>query len=310
MLLPEAFDQYLIACQTNGLSPNSTRWYLSVLRPFVLTYQTKPIAEVTTHEIRLYIHNLMNRQTRYEGASQRPVVQGGLSRDSIAGHVRALHAFWGWASEEYEIANPMSRIKRHKNHPVVPKAIEQADFLKLFNATGDDHAGARDRALLCFLADTGCRVGGALSLDVRGLNLAGRRAFVTEKGNAARLLVFTHFTAQILNAWLAKHPQKSSAVFCSIRTGERLTSSGISQIMQRLKAKAGVKGRVNPHSFRHGFAREYLKNGGDLVTLSRLLGHKDISTTAMYYAIFSRDELAAMHEQFSPISDELLINWL
>ncbi|MCU0476789.1 MAG: tyrosine-type recombinase/integrase, partial [Anaerolineae bacterium] len=78
--------------------------------------------------------------------------------------------------------------------------------------------------------------------------------------------------------------------------------SGVHQMLKRLKAKAGVSGRVNPHSFRHNFAREYLRNGGEVVTLARLLGHEDVNTTAAFYAVFSKDELQSQHMKFSPIS--------
>lgn len=68
-----------------------------------------------------------------------------------------------------------------------------------------------------------------------------------------------------------------------------------------IKQKAGIRGRVNPHSFRHGFAREYIRAGGDIVTLARLLGHENITTTAAFYAVFSDDELQEFHGRYSPM---------
>lgn len=50
---------------------------------------------------------------------------------------------------------------------------------------------------------------------------------------------------------------------------------------------------------RHAFAREYLRSGGDLATLSRLLGHQDVSTTVAHYTVYTLDELAVQHEQHS-----------
>jgi len=105
----------------------------------------------------------------------------------------------------------------------------------------------------------------------------------------------------MLRAWLLVRPGGSDALFVNLSTGQALTESGVSQVLKRLKRRAGVRGRVNPHAFRHGFAREYLKNGGDLATLAKLLGHKDINTTTDFYAVFSEDELAELHEKFSPL---------
>jgi integrase/recombinase XerD len=116
------------------------------------------------------------------------------------------------------------------------------------------------------------------------------------------MVVYTTYTQQALQKWLGLHGSLSPYIFISMENDqEPLTESGLNQLLIRLKKRANVEGRVNPHSFRHNFAREYLRNGGDLVTLARLLGHKDIKTTADYYAIFAPDELAELHEKFSPL---------
>ena len=73
-------------------------------------------------------------------------------------------------------------------------------------------------------------------------------------------------------------------------------------MLRRLARKAGITGPVNPHSFRHGFAREYLLSGGDLATLADLLGHSDVQVTWQSYAIFRTSELQAKHDKHSPIA--------
>jgi integrase/recombinase XerD len=53
-------------------------------------------------------------------------------------------------------------------------------------------------------------------------------------------------------------------------------------------------------------AREYLMNGGDLTTLSDLMGHESVQTTAVpagdFYAVFKRDELRRKHDEFSAVA--------
>ena len=73
-------------------------------------------------------------------------------------------------------------------------------------------------------------------------------------------------------------------------------------MLKRLKRKSGVKGPVNPHSFRHGFAREYLTNGGNLASLADTLGHSDVRVTWASYAVFTFDELKAAHARYSPVA--------
>lgn len=197
----------------------------------------------------------------------------------------------------------MSNIKRPKRREPTPKAVEQHDIVKLFDACGDDGvAGIRDRAMLAILTDTGCRLGGLLSMKMDTLNCVKRRAVVAEKGGRSRTIHFTFYTAQLIQKWLAARDSLSAHVFVNLSTGAPLTVSGVNQVLKRLKVRAGVKGRVNPHSFRHAFARAYIQNGGGISTLAKLLGHSDINTTMMYYAIFTEDELADMHDQFTPMN--------
>ena len=67
----------------------------------------------------------------------------------------------------------------------------------------------------------------------------------------------------------------------------------------RLRKRAGVTDRANPHSFRHGFAKDYLMAGGDLASLADLTGHESVETTKSFYAIFEQDDLKRKHDQFS-----------
>lgn len=297
MKLESALNEYHLSCIAEGLSQSTVQQYKSLLSAFAWRFQGWDIELITPTWIRQYIVGLQERQARYVSSPQKPQQPGGLSKASIAAHDRALHAFWGWCSREYGLANPMANIRRHKAPPPAPKALQPADFVKLFNAADNE----RDRAILVFLADTGCRLGGLLNLTLEGLYLDDHRAIVLEKGQNTRQVVFTLYTAQIIRQWLTVRQSPTGYVFCSFVTGEQLTDSGVAQILYRLKRRAGVSGRCNPHSFRHNFAREYLRNGGDLATLARLLGHSNISTTASYYAVFSPNELAEFHERYSPL---------
>ena len=80
-----------------------------------------------------------------------------------------------------------------------------------------------------------------------------------------------------------------------------LTGSGINQMLRNLKKTAGITGRVNPHSFRHKFAQEYIKCGGDVITLAHLGGWRDLKTIQEAYAVFDEEELSKMQSEKSPL---------
>ncbi len=64
----------------------------------------------------------------------------------------------------------------------------------------------------------------------------------------------------------------------------------VCKMFDRIAKRAGMNGRINPHSFHHACAREWLRAGADLQTESQLLGHSDIRTPSKYYARWSDTE--------------------
>jgi integrase/recombinase XerD len=81
-----------------------------------------------------------------------------------------------------------------------------------------------------------------------------------------------------------------------------MTRSSVIQVLRRIGKRAGVSGRVNPHPFRHAFAREFMLNGGDIIPMSQVLGHTQIAVTKQFYAVFCTEELKGEHDRFGPVS--------
>lgn len=300
MTLREAIDEFLLAMRADGRSPETVKWYDSVLSAFAHKLPGAALSSFDGRAMRSYIV-LLRERVAYLDAPQKPAQGNKLSDASIDSHVTALHSFWGWCAREYGIANPMQNIRRALPRSPVVKAIAPADFVRLFEATDAGIGGVRDRALLAFLADTGCRLGGLVGLKIEDLNLSERSAVVREKRSRTRKVVYTQFTARLLANWLAVRVSTAPEVFTKLRYPRGgLAREGVQQVLLRLKRRAGVSGRVNPHAFRHRFAIAYVQNGGDLMSLAKLMGD-DIKTVVDYYGIFSQDELAQLHEKYSPL---------
>ena len=307
-----AAKEFLLACRADGLKPATMRWYRAMLKGLRTQFYGKELTRIDANAMRRYITDLRERTNRYEAAPQRPEVKGGLSHESLRAHLRCLRRFFHWAWTEYQLdplSNPMLKIRMPGRERHEPKAITVEDLDRILNACDDSLAGIRDRAMLTFLADTGCRAGGLLGLRRVNLHIDEGYALVTEKGNRDRAVPFLASTGTLLREWLNVRPWDADPNFIFISLGSNtygqpLSLSGLHQILKRLKKRAGVNGRVNPHSFRHGFARQYLANGGDLATLSQIMGHSDVSVTVGSYAIFKDRELAAMHKKYSPMREK------
>jgi site-specific recombinase XerD len=303
-IIADALEEFLQAKRVERLSPKYIDWLESLLKPFRETFQQKHVADITTAHVRQYLTALMNRKTHIRGGKER---QGAPSAHTYAAYDAAIRLFFGWATAEYDLsADPMTRIKKPSKPSKAPKAANPGDIRLLLAATsGDDPLSLRNRAIILFILDTGCRAGGVAGLELSTLDLALCRARVTEKGEKERTVYFTRRTADTLRAWLNVRPASTTnTVFVSLSgltPGKELTPGGISQIFSRLKKAAGIRGNINPHSLRHAFATNAAKQGVNMAVLAALLGHESMSTTQQYTK-FTDNELAEQHARYSPVN--------
>ncbi len=283
--LEHALKEFLLSLKADGLSQATQEWYQWLLTAFVDAHYGLAVSEIKPHDVRAYIVEIRSRH---------------YAADTVAAHIRAQHRFWKWAAAEYNLPNPMRGVKYPARRQPQPKAANLEDLEAMFQAAGEGAYGARNRAMLLFMLDTGCRAAGLINLRLADVDFEARRALVTEKGSKTRFVVFTELTARLLKEWMQYRADDVPVMFYDLKTKKPLKRNGLYQMFRRVARRAGIEGRFNPHSLRHTFAREYIINGGDLATLARLLGHRDVSTTVSHYAIFTDAEIAEKHERFSP----------
>lgn len=221
---------------------------------------------------------------------------------TIHGYVRAVRRFFNWCvSEGYLEASPAQRLELPRLPDNEPKAVDPRDLHKMLEEARG--RSLRDYAIVCFLADTGCRVGGLLSLRLRDLDLTAGRATLRTKGGKERAVFLSPETVAALRAYLLVRPEKWGDALWIGKRGP-IGRQAVYMMLRTLAREAGVEGRCNPHAFRHGAARAMLENGADLGTVSQLLGHADLETTHRYYARWTQAELQERHRRFSWLNGE------
>lgn len=287
--LSGAVDLFMTAMKAEGVKPETLTWYQHRLRRFVEMNAAREVREIALDDVREYMAWV--QESRYAAATRFTLV-------------RVVRRLFKWLYEERKIDdNFYRRIKLPKLPQPAPKAIEMAEVKAILACCGDTRAGLRDRAIVLFLLDTGCRVGGLCRLKVSHLDFEHLRASLFEKGEKARMALFGERTAEALAAWMNARPfRDAEAVFTSLREPRAVTPNSVIQLMKRYKKRAGLTGRINPHAFRHAFAREYILNGGDLASVSEMMGHTQIAVMKQFYAVFQAEELREKHDRFSPVS--------
>ncbi len=285
-ILFNAFEEFMLDLEADGLAPRTREWYREQLRGLLKAHSARRLDQFDHALLRDFVLALRRRAG---------------SPHTVRGRVSGLHRFWTWAAARYGVPNPMAGIKRPRMPEPKVKAVAPEDILAMFKAAPATRLGFRDRALLIFLADTGVRAAGVRNLRLTDVDIKRRRAIIRdEKNRRARTVPFSPLTATLLRDWMTRLPIGVEYLFCTDEGGQ-LKYAGLRQILRRLAKRAGIEGRYNAHSFRHFMAREYLTNGGDLATAARILGHRSIKTTTDYYTVYNDDEVQDRHDQHSPI---------
>jgi len=190
--------------------------------------------------------------------------------------------------------------------PFVLKHSQAQALLRASKQNATSWQGYRNHAMVLTLLDCGLRVSELCGVRVQDLDLAHDALNVTGKGARERQVFFGQRLGRILRSWLSKRTLSlpGEAFFCS-RQGYALTRHTVMHLIQKLARQAGLSSvRCSPHTLRHTFATEFIRNGGDPFSLQRLLGHSHISTT-MIYVHMAGTTLREAHAKASPV-DRLL----
>ncbi len=283
---------FVVDRRARGLSGRTIQFYqdeLDNLLAYLDSNGVQDVGSVTANLLRSFLLDLGQRRN-----------PGG-----VHAAYRAMRAFFNWYEQEYEPqdwTNPVRKVVP----PKVPR--EQLDpvsvkDLQAMIATCKRHelAGDRDRAILYCLLDTGCRASEFCSLDIGDVNLVSGVVIVRKgKGGKFRTAFLGAKARRELVRYLRHRADtKPGEPLWVTVTCSRLTYSGLRQVVRRRALAAGVS-EPSLHSFRRAFCLAMLRNGADVVSLSRLMGHQGIGLV-MRYAKQVEDDLRREHEQHGPV---------
>lgn len=228
----------------------------------------------------------------------------GLAAGGVHAHVRALKALFGWAKrEELLSADPSARLER----PTLPKrrmpTMDPDRVGTLLKAARATDQPLRDVAVLLTFFDTGLRLEEFITLRRDDIRAEKGLLRVIGKGNQERVVPVGTRALTAINAYQLRERRPRHAgvqeLFLS-RRGLPMTRSCVSILLRRLSEVAGLdRADASPHTFRRGFAVEFLRNGGDVFTLQQILGHSSLEMTRRYVTFIDED-LKSAHLRFSP----------
>lgn len=314
-------DDFINYCDYKGLSKKTYGSYEQTLRLLKIYLKEKfkidKTEQVKEKHIKDYISNLKERgkyTVVYNEESKKinnPQNRGDFGKKvslvTVNNYIRNMRVYFNYMYENRMIkVNPIKNIKIIKTPRKVKDYLEDDMFnrlLKCFDLSKFHEY--RDYVATQLIFDTGMRVGECLMIrDETDINFNERTIFLpadNTKGKKDRYVFFSTHMATELKRWLQYRDRykDSEYLFCTIR-GTMLKVHSFESNFTVYGERIG-KSDIHPHMLRNNFAKRFLINGGDIYTLSQILGHSSVQVTEECYLDLKTEDLRKQYQRFSPL---------
>ncbi len=222
-------------------------------------------------------------------------------------HLIALRSFLKYCAKREIPALSADRIELAR---VIRKQVTFLDIEELQRLFAQPDTskltGLRDRAILELLFSSGLRVSELVGLNREHINLNRREFSVRGKGQKDRLIFISDTAASWIEKYLDARKDNTKPLFVRYSGKKSVDLSGnyfrlnvrsVQRLVARYALLAGITKHVSPHTIRHSFATDLLRNGGDIRSIQAMLGHSNISTTQIYTHI-TDPHLKSVYQKF------------
>lgn len=296
---------------SGGYSTVTIKGYIPMINR-VINYLNDPEAgDVTIWDLEAFLASL--RETGVKEATRQE-------------YWKVIKSYFKWAAMDKGLG--IKRPDRELQMPKVPEPeilpyteLEIKSLLKACEQTAmskpesrkpccfDRKTADRDKLMILVMLDTGVRVSELCRIQYKDIDLTEQsiviRPFETGGKSRGRTVYLGSVAMEYLWKMVVENDDPENYLFCSSKTkrNKSIDRFAVNNLLKGLGEKAGIK-NVGAHRFRHTFAIQYLRNGGDVYTLKRLIGHKSFYMVQRYLQLSDVDSKVA-HRKASPVD-----NWI
>lgn len=277
-------------------------WRLNDFKEYMKSeFDVDEVEEVKAVHVKRYI------QMRQEVGTEQNI--------TINNRIATLKVFFNYLTEEEyidESDNPMRRIKNLKEDKRVIITFNDDEVSRIINDVKEEtYSNIRDKLILIFLFETGVRV--SELCNIKNSDIARKHILIHGKGSKERLV----YISKTMRRYMRKYDEIKKKRFKHKAADEiedyyfldqsavQLSRSRINKILKEHCRNAGVRKeiRCSPHDCRHYYAQKQLRNGIDIYSLSRLLGHFDTQITSKYLRGLEQADILEIGRLHSPLND-------
>ena len=209
----------------------------------------------------------------------------GLKSLSIRRKISSLKGFYKYLLRSGKtLNNPFDYVTLPKCEKKLPQYLNYNEMIEIFDSIDTSSLlGLRNRLVMELLYATGVRVSELVNIKINDMNLDNRSIRIIGKGNKERIVFFNKITLKYIKMYLDETIAIRKDEYLILNhTGKKITTRGISLILDKVIKETSIIKHIHPHILRHTFATHLLNNGCDMLTVQELLGHQSISTTGIY----------------------------
>lgn len=279
--LTKTIEDFINNCNVRNLSHYTIENYISVLKIFAELVNNKKIEDITGADINNYIL-YMKKQ--------------GNSNITIVGKLRVIKALFSYANIDIEIP------KIQKEYNIKQPYTEEEVKKLLKKPTRNSYVEWRNHAMVSLLLATGIRRRTLINLRISDLDFTHNTIYLNQtKTRKKYYLPMSNELKQTIKHYLNLYEHDDDDYLFVNQYGEQLTNTAVKQAIRDYNVRRGVT-KTSMHLFRHTFAINYLRNGGNIMYLKEILGHSDIQTTQKYLKV-TVDDLQNNFDDFCPLDN-------
>lgn len=281
MLLSDIKNEFAFHCQCRKLSPKTIKNYTKQI-DYLLRFlnDEKGICHIEDVEPR-QIREFLLKMDR-----------SGHTPNYVNDLLKAYKVFFRYAFEEgYTRSLLTEKIRNMKKPKIIIRTFSEQELKRMANYyQGYDYLTIRNKVVMLMLIDTGIRLSELINLTEEQIKFD--YIIIRGKGNKERVVP----KSPMLSKWLIKFLAVRRSYFAYriipdniflSRNAKPLTTTMVDNIVKKAGKDCDVSAdiRISAHTFRHTYAHFQLKSGLDLYSLSRLLGHENISITQTFQTL-------------------------
>ena len=246
-------------------SMKTVKTYISALRrvnAFVFQNYGIPVDKLTPDiALRYFLHLQEDKKVSYS---------------TVRAHRFAVEYYFHHILKKHIDLSFINGMRRDHHLPSVLSRDEILRIIKKIN-------NVKHRLMISLLYSSGLRVSEVVNLTVSDVSIdMGTLRIRQGKGRKDRVTVFSENLKEGLLEFM-EDKSPSDYLFTSARDStKKLSVRTVQKVFERALAVSGIRKKASCHDLRHSFATHLLERGTDIRYIQRLLGHKNISTTAIY----------------------------